>query len=175
MQEQKTEIDLVQTHRATIHQRLPVSRVVVERKEPTPVGVTPYEERFSWHRATLDTPLKQNLFKSHQWLAEQPKNVKPPVPVAPPVPFIFVGKIEDTPQGTRLILMNQQQVLTPLLGEKINSDWKLEKEDPEHVYCTYLPLNQMQVLLKKSKAMSMRGSESSVPVNGLQQPQGVPQ
>ncbi|MDO9150276.1 MAG: hypothetical protein Q7U33_02720, partial [Methylotenera sp.] len=63
-----------------------------------------------------------DLFKLHSWIVIPPiKKVKlppPPPPTAPPAPFQYVGKLENSPKGTQVFLMLNGKLYTVVKGEK---------------------------------------------------------
>jgi hypothetical protein len=93
-----------------------------------------------------------DLFKVHSWLVVLPvKKVKaapPPPPVAPPVPFIYIGKLDNTPTGTQIFLMANNKLYTVVKGENIDQQWRLDAEEGELLHLTYLPLSLQQTLSK---------------------------
>lgn len=66
-------------------------------------------------------------------------------PQAPPLPFRYVGIIEDT-QGTAVFLLDGTQVRMARPGEEIASRYRLERITPAAVEFTYLPLKKVQTL-----------------------------
>jgi hypothetical protein len=102
-----------------------------------------------------------DLFKSHTWYVPPPPKPAappppPPKPVAPPAPFAYLGKIEDTPQGTLLILSASNKVYTPAIGETLDKIWRIDGEDASSVRFTYLPLGLPQTLSKSVKPAGAR-------------------
>jgi hypothetical protein len=98
-----------------------------------------------------------NLFKVHSWVVVPPvKKVKPappPPPIAPPAPFTYMGKLEDTPKNTQIFLVANGKLYTPRTGEKIDQQWRLDAEEANAIRLTYLPLNLPQVLSKSAKPL----------------------
>jgi hypothetical protein len=95
-----------------------------------------------------------DLFKPHDWhvtskLLEPP--APPPKPVAPEVPFSYLGKLEDSPQGTTFFLSENNKVYSVVAGQNIDNVWRLDTEDSSTLNLTYLPLGQPQTLLKTAK------------------------
>jgi hypothetical protein len=82
------------------------------------------------------------------------KLLPPPAPVAPPVPFLYMGKIEDSPQGTLVFLMGNNKMYSVALGGKVDNFWRLDSEDGQKLTLTYLPLNLSQTLSKTQKIIS---------------------
>jgi hypothetical protein len=100
-----------------------------------------------------------NLFKVHSWLVVPPvKKVKPepaPPPVAPPAPFTYMGRLEDTQKNTQIFLVANGKLYTTRQGEKIDQYWRLDAEEANALRLTYLPLNLPQVLSKSAKPLPM--------------------
>jgi len=98
-----------------------------------------------------------DLFKSHAWYIPPPppKVVVPelvkPVPQAPPVPYIYMGKLENIPQGTLVFLSAHNKVFSVIAGKNVDPVWRLDKEDANALYFTYVPLNLTKVLSKMAR------------------------
>ena len=112
------------------------------------------------------TPLTsqpQDLFKVHSWLVLAPvrkaKAQPAPAPVAPPAPFTYVGKLDDSPTGTQFFLMENGRLFSVLKGEKIGRQWRLDNDDAGSLYLTFLPLNLPQTLTKDSKSVFLPANE----------------
>ena len=109
-----------------------------------------------------------DLFKVHSWLVRAPvKKAKPQLasaPVAPPAPFTYVGKLDDSPTGTQFFLMENGRLFSVLKGEKIDRQWRLDNEDANSLYLTFLPLNLSQTLTKASKSVFLPAPESFEPL-----------
>ena len=105
----------------------------------------------------------QNLFKVHSWRVIAPvKKVKPqpaPAPVAPPAPFTYVGKLDDSPTGTQFFLMENGRLFSVLKGEKIDAKWRLDNEDANNLHLTFLPLNLPQLLAKTANSVLLPAAE----------------
>jgi len=96
-----------------------------------------------------------DAFKVHSWLVVPPvKKVKPAPPsppVAPPVPFTYIGKLENPPNPTTVFLMSNKKLLSVDVGVKVNAQWRLDAEETNTLRFTYLPLNLTQMLTKSAK------------------------
>lgn len=95
-----------------------------------------------------------DLFKPHDWyVASKPLEAPapPPKPVAPEAPFSYLGKLEDSPQGTTFFLSENNKVYSVVAGQDIDDVWRLDTEDATTLNLTYLPLGQTQTLLKTAK------------------------
>ena len=111
-------------------------------------------------RALAEAKLSHALFVAHEWLPPPPKPQPPPPPQAPPLPYSYVGSMQDVPDGDTVILMQQKKVVLSRLGSQINTQWRLDREDTQAVYFTYLPLNK-PVMLSKTKTASASQRQAS--------------
>lgn len=128
--------------------------------QPSQAGTTNFSSNSIAMNSLKREPLPTkpyNLFKVHSWLVVPPvKKVKPeppPPPVAPPVPFTYMGKLEDTPKNTQIFLVANGKLYTLRAGEKIDQQWRLDAEEPNALRLTYLPLNLPQMLSKAAKPL----------------------
>ena len=101
----------------------------------------------------------QDLFKGHAWYVPPPppkavpvKVEAPPPPAAPPVPFFYMGKLEQAPQPTQVFLTVNNKVLSVTIGKNVDTLWRLDKEDANTLTFTYLPLGLTKVLSKALRA-----------------------
>lgn len=105
----------------------------------------------------------QDVFKVHSWapvvVLKKELPVPPPAPEAPPVPFSYVGKLEDSPTGTQVFLMANSKLYTVQLGHSIDQEWRLDSEDANTLTLTYLPLNLTQSLSKAAKQPEVVNAE----------------
>lgn len=97
-----------------------------------------------------------DVFKVHSWVVvppvkKPPPPPPPPPPVAPPAPFTYVGKLENSPKGTQVFLMENNKLFSVIMGEKINAQWRLDSEDASSVRLTFIPLDLKQVLSKSAR------------------------
>lgn len=136
--------------------------VVIGRAAPKNVASSAVniiqQESIPWQKLQRE-PLQNkvnNVFKVHSWLVI-PKPVKskpmpPPPPAAPPAPFIYMGKLENSPKGTQVFLMRNGKLYTAIKGQKIDQEWRLDSEDGNNIALTYLPFNLPQILSKSAKS-----------------------
>ncbi|MCO6056676.1 secretion system X translation initiation factor [Pseudomonas sp. MOB-449] len=94
-----------------------------------------------------------DLFASQSWYVAPPP---PPVlaaappppparPTAPPLPFKFIGKLDDR-QQLQVFLLRGEQVLVVREGDLIDKTYKVQHIDPERMTLVYLPLDIAQTL-----------------------------
>lgn len=109
-----------------------------------------------------------DLFKAHAWYVPPPppppkptilpENLPPPKPVAPPLPYTYMGKLEDGPQGSLIFLVQRDKVVQAMLGQTLDRVWKLEREDANTLHFTYLPLSMTKSLSKAAKSAASAGT-----------------
>jgi hypothetical protein len=105
-----------------------------------------------------------DVFKVHSWVVvppvkKPPPPPPPPPPKAPPAPFTYVGKLENSPKGTQIFLMENDKLLSVVMGEKVNSQWRLDSEDVSSIRLTFIPLDLKQVLSKSAKQVVPTATE----------------
>lgn len=111
------------------------------------------------NRVTSKTP-PEDLFAVHSWqvaMRRAPEKIRvlpPPEPVAPPAPFAYAGKLENVPEGTLVFLTGGNKVYSVPSGAAIDAVWRLDSEDTNYLYLTYLPLNLPQKLSKNQNAVA---------------------
>ena len=66
-------------------------------------------------------------------------------PLAPPLPFRFVGAIDDA-QGKAVFLLDDGQVRMVRIGEQVAGQYRLERITASGIEFTYLPLDITQTL-----------------------------
>lgn len=145
----------------------PTSRGVRQDTSPAESTVLP---DLSQRKQTLaaDDDQHVDLFKAHAWYVPppppkptiQPENLPPPKPVAPPLPYTYMGKLEDGPQGSLIFLVLREKVVQAKLGQTLDRVWKLEREDANALYFTYLPLSMPKTLAKTTKSAPTAGATS---------------
>ncbi|MNZ99389.1 hypothetical protein D3C78_1187100 [compost metagenome] len=74
-----------------------------------------------------------------------PAPVAPPPATAPPLPFEFVGKLDDA-QRLRVFLTRGEKIYTVTVGDVIDGTYRVERIKGDEMVLTYLPLNVTQTL-----------------------------
>jgi hypothetical protein len=69
----------------------------------------------------------------------------PPPPQAPPLPFIYMGRLDEE-QNTTVFLTAGDRNLVVKPGDLIDNTYKVEQVTESAVVLTYLPMNQRQTL-----------------------------
>ena len=71
----------------------------------------------------------------------------PPAPVAPPLPFTFVGIVEQGAGKPQAFLSKGDALLIVTAGDQIeNNTYRVDSLSPSAVVLTYLPMGQQQTL-----------------------------
>ncbi|MCK9984501.1 MAG: hypothetical protein AzoDbin1_00973 [Azoarcus sp.] len=76
-------------------------------------------------------------------------SMAPAAPQAPPLPFRYVGAIDDA-QGRAVFLLEGTQVRLARPGEEIAGRYRVERITPSAVEFTYLPLKKLQTLNRQN-------------------------
>jgi hypothetical protein len=92
----------------------------------------------------------ENLFPARSWRPPPPPppaaaEVKPPPPSAPPLPFQYLGKLQEGEQ-TVVFLSQQERTHTVRQGDTLAGVYRVERITPESMVLVYLPLKQAQTL-----------------------------
>ncbi len=151
------EADDIVMRRPASDSQATTERVKATGAAPSDVQASPITNTgFVWQRPAIAPKVRHPLFEAHAWLPPPLKPVPPPPPVAPPLPFSYVGSMEEMPEGHTVILMQQKKLLMPKMGTQVTPQWRLDREDAQSVYFTYLPLNQPKLLSKTGKPVVSR-------------------
>lgn len=78
-----------------------------------------------------------------------PVATAPVEPQAPPLPFRYVGAIDDA-QGKAVFLLEGTQVRLARQGEEIAGRYRVERITPSAVEFSYLPLKKIQTLNRQN-------------------------
>lgn len=90
----------------------------------------------------------RELFKPKSWYVPPPPPppAPPPPPTAPPLPFVFLGKVAN-PDGTvTIFLSGHDHVYLVKGGETIDGMYSVDGVDNGQITLTYLPLKIKQFL-----------------------------
>ena len=68
-----------------------------------------------------------------------------PPPVAPPLPFVFIGRMNDGAQQTYFLGYAEQNIVARV-GDTLLEQYKVEAVEGGKLVLRYLPLNQLQSL-----------------------------
>ncbi|MCL4472159.1 MAG: secretion system X translation initiation factor [Sulfuricella sp.] len=88
-----------------------------------------------------------DIFSSKSWYVPPPppKPAPLPPPAAPPLPFVYLGKmLED---GKSLVFLSKKERnLVVKEGDVIDGTYRVESIHPSAMTLTYMPLNMTQIL-----------------------------
>ena len=90
---------------------------------------------------------QRDLFSTRNWNPPSPPApVVVPPPVAPPLPFAFLGKKFEG-EAWEVYLSRGEQTFIVREGQTLESVWRVDKIAPPSMALTYLPLGQGQALM----------------------------
>ena len=103
------------------------------------------------HRAATGEPGK--LFESKSWYVPPPPPPPrppappppPPVPQAPPLPFTFLGRYQDSDKPV-ILLVKQDRIYTVKAGDVIENTYRVDGIAGTTLGLTYLPLKIKQTI-----------------------------
>ncbi len=90
-----------------------------------------------------------DVFAPKSWLPPPvvaPAVAQPVVPVAPPMPFRYVGQLEASEGKVTIYLARGETVYTVRVGDVLDEQYRLDAMDNGQITLTYLPMNQQQML-----------------------------
>jgi hypothetical protein len=70
----------------------------------------------------------------------------PPPPTAPPVPFKFIGQIEDKSAKPAAFITKGEALFVVHVGDVVENTYRVESFNAAQVVVTYLPLKQRQTI-----------------------------
>lgn len=115
----------------------PIEVAKLSRVPPTADGIDVFAAK-SWSPPALAPTMREAA-------------VVPSVqPVAPPIPFQYVGQI-DGREGLTILLSRGGESFSIKAGEPIDGDYLLESVTGEALTIVYLPLNERQILVPEPK------------------------
>lgn len=133
-----------------------VSRVEQEKTKAA-VSQLPSNRLIDWDKLVREPgQAPKDLFGRSDWtdrkrkIAQRVEKAPPPPPQAPPLPFNYMGRMDDGPNGNVIYLADQEQSYTVKIGSKVDQQWRLDQEDKNNLHFTYLPLNLTRSLSKQA-------------------------
>jgi hypothetical protein len=128
----------------------------------------PMMNHFSIPQRELNKAHKKQLFKVYKSEAPVAQMTTPIIKpatmpdedfVVPPVPFKYVGKMDDSPKGSVVYLTANDKLYTVAKGEKIDAFWRFDEEFLLSLQLTYLPKNKPQVLIKNMEEQPVKDAD----------------
>jgi len=168
MPEEDAQLALAKPERSTDRSAASAPRVRSQHEVPSSADVSEPSTALAWQslegRLPVEMASHADLFKSHSWYVPPPPKpvvpVPPPKPVAPPAPYTYMGRMEDTPQGTLLMLSGNNKVYTVAVGETVDKIWRVDGEDAATIRLTHVPLNLPQTLPKAGRPAAAKPNEA---------------
>lgn len=127
-----------------------VSRTLISSPPPEAASSSPQGISDSSANDVRMRPSDKDLFTAHSWLPRSPPPpvFTPPPPQAPPLPFKYLGRMEEN--GSVLVFLTEGAVdERPRLvrqGDQV-SNYRVDELTADGMSLTYLPLNQTQRML----------------------------
>ena len=97
-----------------------------------------------------------DAFAAHSWHVAPPPAPPAPVvwqpppqpapPQAPPLPFKYLGRMEESPERTVWYLLQGERLIVKASGEAIDGSYRIDGAEAGQLRFTYLPLGQQQSL-----------------------------
>lgn len=111
---------------------------------PSVLALVPREQLIPAAPAASST---RDPFSARSWTPPPPPvaAAEPAAPVAPPMPYSYVGKKLDG-DTWEVYLARGEQTFIVRAGQLIEGSWRAEKVEPPQLTLTYLPLGQTQTL-----------------------------
>ena len=126
--------------------------------EVEPVGKTP-EIALSQLKRSAQYKAGKNLFVAKTWShGAAPRPVKqsvtverpveaPVAPIAPPLPFTYIGKMLDEESGRLVLYLSKGDIpYSVSVGDVIDEIYKVETISEKELTLIYLPMNTKQIL-----------------------------
>lgn len=108
------------------------------------------------YRTVADSVGHSKLFQARTWYTPPPQARKAipvrvqapllPPPSAPPLPFVFIGRVIENDNVILFLSKNGRQYVVKT-GETIDGSYKVEKITDDEAILIYLPMNVQQTLI----------------------------
>lgn len=104
------------------------------------------------------SPTVKNMFGIQTWVppltkkelqAQQTQQIQlaSQPPVAPTLPFKYVGKVEEE-DNIKYFLLQQNKLINIEMGQLVDAQWRLVSEDAQYLNWIYVPFDQPKSLTK---------------------------
>lgn len=106
----------------------------------------------------------QNIFNIQTWsppLSKAKDTVRPapPPPMAPPIPYTYIGQIEEEGK-VQFFVMQQNKLINLKIGQIISGQWRLDSETASHLNWTFMPMGLPQTLPKDKNQTNLAVSRA---------------
>ena len=71
---------------------------------------------------------------------------EPPPPQAPPLPFKYLGRLQESAERTVWYLLQGERLIVVASGESVDNTYRIDGAEAGQLRLTYLPLGQQQSL-----------------------------
>jgi hypothetical protein len=109
-------------------------------------------------RAASSPVSSTDIFTPRSWLLPPPPPPLPPPPappaapavapkpVVPPLPFAFVGALDEKGKSRQVFLSKGDQLIVVKASDVVDATYRIDQITETSIVITYLPLNQQQTL-----------------------------
>jgi hypothetical protein len=88
----------------------------------------------------------KNMFIAKSWYVPPTAPKIIPHPVAPPLPFVYIGKMLEEYNNSTVFLERQHRILVVREGDAIDANYRVDEIKPPMMTLSYLPLNIKQTM-----------------------------
>lgn len=130
---------------------VPAEPLARERAAPAAPRAVPALALARARRAAGEDDAVADLFSGRSWApqpvpAAQVVAPPPPKPAAPPLPFIYLGRLEADGEKPVVYLQRGAAVLAVSEGDVLEPDYRVESVSAEELVIVFLPLAERQRL-----------------------------
>lgn len=150
---------------------MPTKKISQTRKQASVMEQTAITNMSAQPLILRERVLKQghaiNLFKAFKNPApvvkiappSQQKTLSDEAFAVPPVPFRYIGKMDNSPKGSVVYLTANDKLYTVAKGENVDAFWRFDEEFLLSLQFTYLPKNKPQVLIKDQEEQPVKNAD----------------
>ena len=88
----------------------------------------------------------RDMFAAKSWYVPPPESKIRPAPVAPPLPFTFIGKMLEDGKSSTVFLERQNRIFLVREGDAIDTNYRVDTIKAPVMTLTYLPLDIKQTV-----------------------------
>jgi hypothetical protein len=96
--------------------------------------------------ATAGDPFQKLSFAPPPVVAPSPPPAPPPPPRAPPLPFTFIGLLEQGAGKPAAFLARGEDLIVAAAGDVLDHTYRVDSLTPTEIVFTFLPLNERQTI-----------------------------
>jgi hypothetical protein len=146
---------------------------IIPAERPVRVAIrtdaAPNDSGVQWHylaSRTQTSSTEVDLFKP--WQSTPAKSIassysRPSAavsePRAPQAPFQYLGRLDIEAGKALVFLTDGKRVYSLTPGQAINNTWRLDRDEPQALHLTYLPMDAPQIISKSSRALANEKSQ----------------